>query len=140
MTVEFKRYIPYTHGELTKGIKSAQLTDDWKLVKFKPQRYYDHKYDVILQHKKSRLKTVQFTIMNSMRQNTIDGKLDVTYDRRASIECRYGRYTKNIFEAFILSLMNAKFVVELFNFKPKSEPYSYATKKFGPIFADKRYK
>jgi hypothetical protein len=140
MTIAFKRFVPYTRAELGKGIKNKPLNGMWKLVKFKQTKDGEDTFDVILQHKGTKLKTVEFELLNDEEEKNDLGYILAMFKRRDIIRHVYGKHTDNAFEALLQSLRDARFVIDLYGLKTKKEPYTYVTEKFGPGFIKKRYK
>lgn len=142
MAIEIKRYIPYNLKELYKGIRRKDLDANWKITLLKSQdRDDDEDFDLILEHKHTKLKTIQVELSNKHtedKRGNPKGYVYVSFPSRCSFKCIYGQHTDNIFKALRASLRNPNMVLELYNLKTKKTPYEYCTKKFGPIFDDLR--
>jgi hypothetical protein len=142
MTIEIKRYIPYSLKELYKGIRRKDLDANWRLVLLKSQERDDTEdFDLILEHKKTKLKTTTIEISNKYtedKRGNPKGYVYLSFPSRCSFRCIYGPKTDNIFKALSMSLRNPEFVMELYNLKTKRTPFQYCSEKFGPIFDDLR--
>lgn len=141
MAIEIKRYIPYNIEEIYKGIRRKDLDRNWKLVLLKSQDRDDDDFNVVLEHKCTKLKTPEIEISNKYNEDKhgrMFGYLHVSFRSRCSFKCIYGYHTNNIFKALRTSLRNPNLIMELYNLKSKKTPYEYCTKKFGPIFDDLR--
>jgi len=141
MAIEIKRYIPYNIEEIYKGIRRKDLDSNWKLVLLKSQDRDDDDFNVVLQHKRTKLKTPEIEISNKYtedKRGRMFGYLYISFRSRCSFKCIYGQHTDNIFKALRVSLRNPNMVLELYNLKTKKTPYEYCTKKFGPIFDNLR--